>query len=197
MFLIIVFVPPATQYWRQKVLEVANEHRDVTFAIAKEQEFEQQLKDLGLEDSGEEINVGCFDDKDRKYRMEPDEEFSEDSLREFVENFKEGMIKEHAFFSLMRAGLLGYSRAGMPENHVFGESGACQNSHSYLRNQAVANNPEKIQAWTGFEPVTSAIPVQCSHGNVSYQENWGLVMFRVHEMNMYSIPNRFTLLTDN
>lgn len=83
---------PATQFWRQKVLEVANDHRDVTFAIASEQDFEDQLKELGLDDSGEEINVGCFDDKNRKYRMEPDEEFSEDSLREFVENFKEGEL---------------------------------------------------------------------------------------------------------
>ena len=37
--------------------------------------------------------MGCFDDKNRKYRMEPDEEFSEDSLREFVENFKEGKLR--------------------------------------------------------------------------------------------------------
>ena len=80
----------ATQFWRQKVLEVANDHRDITFAIANEQDFQAQLKDFGLDDSGEEINVGCFDDKNRKYPMEPDEEFSEDSLREFVESFKEG-----------------------------------------------------------------------------------------------------------
>ena len=84
--------PSATQFWRQKVLEVANDHRDITFAIASEQDFEDQLKDFGLDDSGEEINVGCFDDKNRKYPMEPDEEFSEDSLREFVENFKEGEL---------------------------------------------------------------------------------------------------------
>lgn len=95
---------PATQFWRQKVLEVANDHRDITFAIANEQDFEEQLKELGLDDSGEEINVGCFDDKDRKYRMEPDEEFSEDSLREFVENFKEGKISpenSHSFLSFL------------------------------------------------------------------------------------------------
>lgn len=83
---------PATQFWRQKVLEVANDHRDITFAIASESDFEKELKDFGLDDSGEEINVGCFDDKNRKYRMEPDEEFDEDSLREFVENFKNGTI---------------------------------------------------------------------------------------------------------
>lgn len=85
-----VFFSSATQFWRKKVLEVANDHRDVTFAIADEQSFMEELKDFALDDSGEEVNVGCFDDKDKKYRMDPDEEFDEDSLREFVENFKEG-----------------------------------------------------------------------------------------------------------
>ena len=85
-----VFLSSATQFWRKKVLEVANDHRDVTFAIADEQSFMEELKDFALDDSGEEVNVGCFDDKDKKYRMNPDEEFDEDSLRDFVENFKEG-----------------------------------------------------------------------------------------------------------
>ena len=80
----------ATQFWRQKVLEVAKDHRDVTFAIANEQNFPEELKALALDDSGEEINVGCFDESEKRYRMDPEEEFSEDSLREFVENFKEG-----------------------------------------------------------------------------------------------------------
>lgn len=91
---------PATQFWRQKVLEVANDHRDITFAIASEQDFENELKDFGLDDSGEEINVGCFDDKNRKYRMEPDEEFDEDSLREFVENFKKGKMLRGAWYGV-------------------------------------------------------------------------------------------------
>ena len=34
--------------------------------------------------------------------------------------------------------------------------------------------PEKIQAWTGIEPMTSAIPVQRSN-KLSYQANWELV----------------------
>jgi len=84
------FLSSATQFWRKKVLQVANDHRDVTFAIADEQSFMEELKDFALDDSGEEVNVGCFDDKDKKYRMDPDEEFDEDSLRDFVENFKEG-----------------------------------------------------------------------------------------------------------
>ena len=34
--------------------------------------------------------------------------------------------------------------------------------------------PEKIQARMGIEPMTSAIPVQCSN-QLSYQANWELV----------------------
>ena len=33
---------------------------------------------------------------------------------------------------------------------------------TYTTSAVVKLEPEKIQAWTGFEPVTSAIPVQCS-----------------------------------
>ena len=77
---------------------MANEHRDITFAIADEAEFENDLKEFGLDDSGEEISVGCFDDLNRRYKMEPDEEFSEDSLRDFVEQFKEGKPVLLVFF---------------------------------------------------------------------------------------------------
>ena len=38
----------------------------------------------------------------------------------------------------------------------------------------VKRNPEKNQACTGFEPVTSAIPVQRSN-QLSQQANWELV----------------------
>ena len=80
----------ATQFWRKKVLEVAKEHRDITFAIAAEEDFQGDLKDLGLDESGEEINVGCFDEKGRRYKLEPEDEFNEDTLSEFIEDFKAG-----------------------------------------------------------------------------------------------------------
>ena len=41
--------------------------------------------------------------------------------------------------------------------------------HSYTQNLTVVKlKLEKIQAWTGFEPMTSAIPVQCS-------TNWAII----------------------
>ncbi|CAK8694525.1 unnamed protein product [Clavelina lepadiformis] len=83
----------ATQMWRAKVLEVANEMKSVTFAIASEDEFQEELKKVGLEDSPEEINVIAYDDNDRKYPMEPNDEFDADVLREFVQDFQAGKIK--------------------------------------------------------------------------------------------------------
>lgn len=77
-----------TQYWRKKVIEVANEYREFTFAIADEEEYENRLKDFGLDDSGEDVNVALLDEKERRYRME--DEFSEDSLRDFLEAYKNG-----------------------------------------------------------------------------------------------------------
>ena len=53
-----------------------------------------------------------------------------------------------------------------------------------LRNfRAVAKRKpeEKIQVWTGFEPMTSAMPVQCSTMQLSYQANWELVILWVHK----------------
>ena len=79
-----------TQYWRNKVVEVANEYRDFTFAIADEEEYEKQLEDFGLDDSGEDVNVALVDEKLRRYVME--DEFSEDSLRDFIEAYKNGKL---------------------------------------------------------------------------------------------------------
>jgi len=44
------------------------------FAISNEEEFADELKSLGLEDSGEDVSVGCFTEK-QKFRMKPVDEF--------------------------------------------------------------------------------------------------------------------------
>ena len=81
-----------TQFWREKVSRVAKEFPDVLFAVADEESFEAKIKELGLSDSGEDVNVGLYDDQNRKYAL-VDEEFSEDSLTEFVESWKKGKLK--------------------------------------------------------------------------------------------------------
>ncbi|XP_017309171.1 protein disulfide-isomerase A4 [Ictalurus punctatus] len=82
----------ATQYWRSKVLEVAKDFPEYTFAIADEEDYADELKSLGLSESGEEVNVGILGEGGKKYAMEP-EEFDTDVLQEFVLAFKKGKLK--------------------------------------------------------------------------------------------------------
>ncbi|XP_038077413.1 protein disulfide-isomerase A4-like [Patiria miniata] len=84
----------ATEIWRQKILAVAKdkEFKDLTFAIAEEDEFNDQLKQLELDDSGEEINIGLFTDG-KKYKMEPDEDFDSDMLREFIRAWRDDKLR--------------------------------------------------------------------------------------------------------
>ncbi|MEE6514448.1 hypothetical protein FKM82_022596, partial [Ascaphus truei] len=81
----------ATQYWRSKVLDVAKDFPEYTFAIANEEDYASELKDLGLSDSGEEVNAAILDAGGKKYAKEP-EEFDSDALREFVVAFKKGKL---------------------------------------------------------------------------------------------------------
>ena len=81
-----------TQYWRKKIVEVAKAHPDVLFAVGDEESYAEKLKELGLSESGEDINVGFFDAKDRKFAMK--DEFSEDSLAEFIESCLKGMFSD-------------------------------------------------------------------------------------------------------
>ncbi|XP_068200117.1 protein disulfide-isomerase A4 [Antennarius striatus] len=81
----------ATQFWRSKVLEVAKDFPEYVFAIADEEDFADELKGLGLGESGEEVNVGILADGGKKFAMEP-EEFDSDVLRDFVKAFKKGKL---------------------------------------------------------------------------------------------------------
>uniref|UniRef100_A0A672GGU9 Protein disulfide-isomerase A4 n=1 Tax=Salarias fasciatus TaxID=181472 RepID=A0A672GGU9_SALFA len=80
------------QFWRSKVLEVAKDFPEYTFAIADEEDYADELKSLGLSESGEEVNAGIMAEGGKKYAMEPDE-FDSDVLREFVMAFKKGKLK--------------------------------------------------------------------------------------------------------
>ncbi|CAM2105844.1 unnamed protein product [Caretta caretta] len=82
----------ATQYWRSKVLEVAKDFPEYTFAISDEEDYSSEIKDLGLIDSGEDINAAILDEGGKKYAMEP-EEFDSDVLKEFILAFKKGKLK--------------------------------------------------------------------------------------------------------
>ena len=77
-----------TQFWRKKVIEVAQSYPKVQFAVADEESYAEKLKELQLAESGEDVNVGFFDEQGRKFAM--DEEFSEDSLAEFIDSCLKG-----------------------------------------------------------------------------------------------------------
>ncbi|KAF8358966.1 hypothetical protein PRIPAC_93961 [Pristionchus pacificus] len=85
-----------SEFWRQKVLTVANKYAKdkYKFAVADEDEFAKELQELGLGDSGLEHNVVVFGADNKKYPMNP-EEF-EDELDENLEAFMKKISSGHA-----------------------------------------------------------------------------------------------------
>lgn len=80
----------ATQLWRRKVAAIAKDYPDITFAIADEDDFKQEMADMGLGESGEEINIGMLDKVGQKFSCDAMEEFEEDEVRECLDKFKAG-----------------------------------------------------------------------------------------------------------
>lgn len=74
-------------YWHGVIADVANQFRstELVFAIAREDQFPQDLNSLGLADWGEDVAVGLFGPSSKKYRLT--EELDRDSLTEFVEDY--------------------------------------------------------------------------------------------------------------
>lgn len=68
---------------------MAKDFPEYTFAVADEEDFATELKDLGLSESGEEVNAAILDEGGRRFAMEPDD-FDADALRDFVTAFKKG-----------------------------------------------------------------------------------------------------------
>lgn len=68
---------------------MAKDFPEYTFAIADEEDYAEELKSLGLSESGEEVNVAILADGGRKFAMEP-EELDSDVLQDFVRAFKKG-----------------------------------------------------------------------------------------------------------
>lgn len=85
----------ATQLWRNKVAKIANNHKEVKFAIADEDEHSHLLAEFGLDDSGEEINIACYGPDGKKYPMEPMEEWEDDEVEEYITKMKKGKLTPH------------------------------------------------------------------------------------------------------
>ena len=83
----------ATQLWRNKAAKIANNHKEVKFAIADEDEHSHLLAEFGLDDSGEEINIACYGPDGKKFPMEPMEEWDSEDIEEFITKMKKGEQK--------------------------------------------------------------------------------------------------------
>uniref|UniRef100_A0A0N5AJ78 Protein disulfide-isomerase n=1 Tax=Syphacia muris TaxID=451379 RepID=A0A0N5AJ78_9BILA len=88
-----------TQYWRNKVLDVANKYKNekYRFAVADEEEFSKELAEVGLGDSGLEHNVIVFGYDGKKYPMDPDEYDGDldENLAAFMKKISSGQVKPH------------------------------------------------------------------------------------------------------
>jgi len=82
-----------TQFIRNQIIEVAKHFlgSNLKFAISNEEEFETEIKALGLEDTGQDVSIGVYTEK-QKFRAEPEEEFSSQFLAEFIEKLRTGHI---------------------------------------------------------------------------------------------------------
>lgn len=58
---------------------MAKDFPEYTFAIADEEDYATEVKDLGLSESGEDVNAAILDESGKKFAMEP-EEFDSDAL---------------------------------------------------------------------------------------------------------------------
>merc|ERR1711899_309575 len=82
-----------TQYIRNKVILIARNFvgSNLKFAISNEEEYAEEIKALGFEDSGADVNVGCFSEK-QKFRMNVTDEFEAEDLAEFIEDLRLGKM---------------------------------------------------------------------------------------------------------
>ncbi|KAI6176636.1 Protein disulfide-isomerase A4 [Aphelenchoides bicaudatus] len=88
-----------TNYWRNKILPIANKYKNdkYRFAISNEEEFAEELQQTGLGDSGLEHNVIAFGFDGKKYPMRPEiyDEELEENLEAFMKDLNSGKVKPH------------------------------------------------------------------------------------------------------
>jgi len=63
----------------------------MSFAVADEEENLDLFNEFGFDESSEEVNVGIIGPGDRKYPMEPMEEFDSDDVERFLKTFMKGI----------------------------------------------------------------------------------------------------------
>jgi len=73
----------------------------MSFAVADEEENSDLFNEFGFDDSSEEVNVGIIGPNDRKYPMEPMEEFDSDDVEKFLKTFMKGLLTVFALSFLL------------------------------------------------------------------------------------------------
>jgi len=62
----------------------------ISFAVANEDDYAEELKAVKLDDSGVDVNVVWYHKNRIKYRMEPVDDFDSSDLRTFIHQVQEG-----------------------------------------------------------------------------------------------------------
>lgn len=86
--------PKGTNYWRNRILKVAQNHKDVNFAISNANQFAGELEEYNLQaqsDRDAPPLVIAKDEQGQKYKME--DKFSVDNLEKFVNDFLAGSLE--------------------------------------------------------------------------------------------------------
>uniref|UniRef100_A0A915JRW5 Thioredoxin domain-containing protein n=1 Tax=Romanomermis culicivorax TaxID=13658 RepID=A0A915JRW5_ROMCU len=80
-----------TQFWRNKILNVASKYPSYIFAISDDEEFKEELRQFHLDESPSDVNVIVFGEK-KRYRMDPEEydEFNEETFAQFMKDLEAG-----------------------------------------------------------------------------------------------------------
>jgi protein disulfide-isomerase A4 len=83
-----------TQLVRKRVLKAAQKYAGkITFAISNEADYADEIKDLGLDDSGEDVNIGFFKSLKERFALEPNDDVDSEVITEFVESVLAGEVK--------------------------------------------------------------------------------------------------------
>ncbi|XP_037050893.1 protein disulfide-isomerase A3-like [Bradysia coprophila] len=80
-----------TNYWRNRILQVAKDNTDYKFAISSDDDFGLELLRFGQTYLGEEPLVTAYDKDGRKFKMTS--AFSVENLKQFVLGVKQGTIE--------------------------------------------------------------------------------------------------------
>lgn len=130
------------------MLEVAKDFPEYAFAVADEDDFASEVKDLGLSESGEDVNAAILAEGGRRFAMEPTD-FDADALREFVTAFQKGERPA------CRGLCWGQSRSDLMHSPF-----ALPSPPPSFRNAGMGARAGAVEQWVGHWPCSRLAQVQ-------------------------------------